>query len=454
MMALDMNAQERGIFQNLPSSSSSNSSSNADSDRGSVRVESDSDSSLLFDSQSEAEEEIEEEEMGQMFAAYEELLFGAPQARIENYLEVVHEMSDEQFRRDYRLHRAVAYDLIDSLDASGFIPNHPEGKEKKSAELSFLLFLSLVSSDQVFRETANLFGCGSTTVFRVIRRITEWLLTIMPEHIVWPRGAHIQQTAHDFAQRAGVENCIGAIDGSHIFIEKPIDYGRVYWCRKERYSIVLQAVVNFDMLFTNVSCGDPGSYHDTRVLRRSELYNIAEHQLEDLFPNGKFLLGDKGYIGVGRNWIVTPFKDYGNLTAEQTDFNVRVSSTRVVVEQAFGILKSRFRYLRGIMRLRDVHFAARLVVACCVLHNVCIRSGDNAEDFIADEDSDDENGCERDRDSGSEEGNGSEGRDSGQEDDDRDDDVPIPNNRTLTVFRLMYPGAVVPPNRNRRANNA
>ncbi|KAE8750758.1 hypothetical protein FOCC_FOCC002468 [Frankliniella occidentalis] len=418
-----MNAQERGIYLNMPSSSSS---SDSNSDVGSVRSESSSDNSM-FSSQSESEEESEEEEMGEMFAAYEELLFGAPQARIENFLEVVHEKSDEQFRKDFRLHRAVAYDLIGSLDASGFIPNHPEGKEKKSAELSFLLFLSLVSSDEVFRETANLFGCGTTTVFRVIRRITEWILTIMPEHIVWPRGANIQQTADDFARRAGIEKCIGAIDGSHIFIEKPIDYGRVYWCRKERYSIVLQAVVNFDMLFTNVHCGDPGSFHDTRVLRRSELYNTAERNLEDLFPNETFLLGDKGYVGVGTNWIVTPFKDFGNLTAEQIDFNVRVSSTRVVVEQAFGILKSRFRYLRGIMRLRDVGFAARLVVACCVLHNVCIRSGDDADDFIHDDD-----------DSGSEEGNGSEGRDS-----DDDDIVPAPiqnnRNRTRDLFDQMYP---------------
>lgn len=71
----------------------------------------------------------------------------------------------------------------DSLHASGFTPNHPDGKEKKSAELSFLLFLWFVSNDQVHRVTANDFGCGTTTVFRIVRRVTEWLLTIMPEHI-------------------------------------------------------------------------------------------------------------------------------------------------------------------------------------------------------------------------------------------------------------------------------
>jgi len=156
---------------------------------------------------------------------------------------------------------------------------------------------------------------------------------------------------------------------------------------------------------------------------------------------------------VGRRWIVTPFKDYGDLTEEQTDFNIRVSSSRVVVEQAFGILKSRFRYIRGIMRLRDVQFAARLVVACCVLHNVCIRNGDLAGDLIEEENGNDNNGGNNNE---SGEDSENEHRDSGNSDtDDSDGEAPdlVGNSRTMSLFRQMYPGAVIP-QRNRRANNA
>lgn len=377
-----IDALDRGV---VPDHQQINNSSSSSSDG--------SDIALHLVSSGESEEEYEELEHDDvlMFAIHEDLLFGAPQARIENYLDVVHEKSDEQFRKNFRLNRAVVYDLIEELDNSGFIPNHAGGKQKKSAEMSFLLFLSLVSSDEVFREAANLFGCGETTVFRVSRRVTDWLLSIMPQHIIWPRGEDIRRTANRFAAPAGINKIIGAIDGSHIGIEKPEDYGRAYWCRKEKYSIILQGVVNYQMMFTNVHCGDPGSYHDTRVLRRSELHTVAERNLQDLFPDETFLVGDKGYVGVGKKWIVTPFKDYGNLSPVQIDFNRRVSSTRVCVEQAFGILKSRFRYLRGTMRLRDVHFAARLVVACCVLHNICLRSNDNGRDFIDEEDGDEEN---------------------------------------------------------------
>ncbi|KAK3915032.1 Protein ALP1-like [Frankliniella fusca] len=422
-----VDALERGVpdHEQIINSSSSSSSS------------SDSEVAPLLSSSEESDEQNDDQENGLMFAIHEDLLFDAPQARIENYLDVVHQKSDEQFRKDFRLNRGVVYDLIEELDNSGFIPNHTAGKEKKSAEMSFLLFLSLVSSDEVFREAANLFGCGETTVFRVSRRITDWLLSIMPQHIVWPRGEDIRPTANRFAGAAGINKCIGAIDGSHIGIEKPQEYGRAYWCRKEKYSIVLQGVVNHQMMFTNVHCGDPGSYHDIRVLRRSELHTAAERNLEDLFPNDTFLLGDKGYVGVGKKWIVTPFKDYGNLSPVQIDFNRRVCSTRVCVEQAFGILKSRFRYLRGTMRLRDVHFAARLVVACCVLHNICIKSNDDGRDFMDLEDGDEEDGGEADSE------NSDDGNDNGE--------VRDVNNRTLTLFTQLYPGAAIPVNR-RQAN--
>ena len=108
-----------------------------------------------------------------------------------------------------------------------------------------------------------------------------------------------------------------------------------------------------DLKFTNVYCGDPGSFHDVRLLRRSEIYDYAERNKRARFQGKTFLLGDKGCVGVAKSWIVTPFRDNDDLLREQVDFNRRVSSTRVVVEEVFGILKARFRGLKK-MELRDL----------------------------------------------------------------------------------------------------
>jgi hypothetical protein len=58
-------------------------------------------------------------------------------------------------------------------------------------------------------------------------------------------------------------------------------------------------------------------------------------------------------------------------------FNYLHSITRGVVERAFGILKARFRWmLRGI-HLRKIVDYAKWFKVSCILHNMCIDSGDS-----------------------------------------------------------------------------
>ena len=45
------------------------------------------------------------------------------------------------------------------------------------------------------------------------------------------------------------------------------------------------------MVFTHVLAGWPGSVHDSRVMRNSDLWQTAAHKL----PGGTYLLGDGGY---------------------------------------------------------------------------------------------------------------------------------------------------------------
>lgn len=88
-----------------------------------------------------------------------------------------------------------------------------------------------------------------------------------------------------------------------------------------------------------------------------------------------FLIGDTAYPNLP--WLVTPFKDYGHLTAQQLQFNYTISAARVVVEHTLGLLKGRFRRLRKLDNL-DINFCTRNILGACVLHNICI----NERDFI------------------------------------------------------------------------
>lgn len=86
-----------------------------------------------------------------------------------------------------------------------------------------------------------------------------------------------------------------------------------YRTSKKRFAVQLQAVCDTSLCFTDCFAGYPGAVHDVRVLSNSPLYRDATRNECALFPNGEYIIGDKGYQPV-RTWLITPYKDNGVLT--------------------------------------------------------------------------------------------------------------------------------------------
>jgi hypothetical protein len=55
--------------------------------------------------------------------------------------------------------------------------------------------------------------------------------------------------------------------------------------------------------------------HDLRVLKNSPLFTSASENKERMFPGNTHLIGDAAY-GLSE-WLMTPFKDFGNISADQ-----------------------------------------------------------------------------------------------------------------------------------------
>ncbi|XP_038842128.1 putative nuclease HARBI1 [Salvelinus namaycush] len=132
--------------------------------------------------------------------------------------------------------------------------------------------------------------------------------------------------------------------------------------RKSFHSINVQMVCNADCVISNVVAKWPGSVHDSRLFRASEIYQCLSQ--------GEFsgvLLGDRGY-GC-QPFLLTPFTDPQEA---QQAYNHAHARTRARVEMTFGLLKARFHCLHK-LRVSPVR-ACDITVACAVLHNVaCLR---------------------------------------------------------------------------------
>ena len=66
------------------------------------------------------------------------------------------------------------------------------------------------------------------------------------------------------------------------------------------------------------------------------------------------------------------------------------SSTRVVIERAFA-LKGRFRLLEY-LDMNIIDLIPQVLIAACVLHNICIVADGSTEDFLRDLTEQDVNG--------------------------------------------------------------
>ena len=112
----------------------------------------------------------------------------------------------------------------------------------------------------------------------------------------------------------------------------------------------------------------PGGNHDSYILNNS---SVGQHFNADGFGVG-WLLGDSGY-GL-KKWLMTPFSN--PTTLPEKKFNSSQKRTRCLIECAFGVLKSRWRILdhTGGRLCYTPAKAARITLACCVLHNICRRN--------------------------------------------------------------------------------
>ncbi|XP_036318780.1 putative nuclease HARBI1 isoform X1 [Rhagoletis pomonella] len=301
----------------------------------------------------------------------------------EDFCEVIDGYSEEEFESHMRLRRSTAELLIERYASSILPKTHSGGRESLPPKKRVFIYIWYLSNAITFRKLADLFRVSISTVWSAVNSVSAWIISVGHEYIKWPEGTMAKEIQKKFQAKSGIPGVIGVIDCTHIRIKTPRVNKENYLNRKNQYSLVLQAVVDADKRFIDITCGEPGSLNDIRVLRRSNLYATAQSDLQNLFPNNSFILGDLAYPST--SWLVSPFKEDGNLTESQRHFNEIHTSTCGVVKNAFGLLKTRFRRLLHFTEQTNLNFVVNIIVSACILHNVCIASNDSCIEVAKDE---------------------------------------------------------------------
>ncbi|XP_071054722.1 putative nuclease HARBI1 [Onthophagus taurus] len=217
---------------------------------------------------------------------------------------------------------------------------------------------------------------AAQTLGKIIIETCDAIIKVLKKYIKLPQSENEwRAVSKDFETKWNFPLCLGAIDGKHIHIFKLPGTGSYYFNYKHSFSIVLMGIVNANYEFLIVDVGANGRVSDAGVFSNTFFYkklvekNLGLPEPENLpLTNTKVpcvFVGDDAFPLLEN--LMKPFSKR-NLTKEEKIYNYRVSRSRRIIENAFGILASRFRILLSQINLCPEK-AVTITVACCYLHN-------------------------------------------------------------------------------------
>nr|XP_020487137.1 protein ALP1-like [Labrus bergylta] len=284
--------------------------------------------------------------------------------------EVMLDMDDLTFAHHFRVTKPQFDYLLMKLQENGITKEHSKGLPPVPVTKKVLMFLWYMANQNSFREMSDKFDVSQSSAHRVILEVLNIMCPMGQHFISWPNSCEKATSADAFQHLCGLSGVIGAIDGCHIRVQRPPVRGGDYMNSKSFYSILLQGIVDERGRFLDIFAGPPGRVHDARMLRSSNFYSTWQEKIGEYS-----LLGDSAYIGEAFPFLITPKPDNGALTEVDQQQNANISRGRVVVENAFGRMKCKWRRLRDLQNTR-IDAMVMIVMAACFLHNMCIGTSE------------------------------------------------------------------------------
>ncbi|KAJ8950066.1 hypothetical protein NQ314_008072 [Rhamnusium bicolor] len=173
-------------------------------------------------------------------------------------------------------------DLIAHLPE--FMKREYGGKDQTGKVL--LIVLWTLATPSSYRSIGNQFNVCKYSVLICLHKVVKVIVNhLCRRFITWPSPNEINLVANGFS-RYGMEKVIGVVDGCHIAIKKT--------CHS-----------------CDVDVRWPGSVHDDRVFRTSEIYPFGSALCEPDY----YILGDAAYPC--KNCVMTPYTNNSHLTQTQ-----------------------------------------------------------------------------------------------------------------------------------------
>ena len=214
----------------------------------------------------------------------------------ESWIEELLLGSPRRFRNQMRMHPETFEQILDTMVTRKIL----QSSRYVSAKEKIAIFLFIAGHAASNRQAQERFQRSGWTITKALH-VLDALLVIYPEVVVLPDPDVCPWEIHSNPKIYPLfQDCIGALDGTHIPTAPPAGRGKPFRNRKGFQSQNVLAACSFDLRFVYVLTGWEGSASDGGVLKDAMLRKGFS------IPAGKMYFGDAGY-GLTLN-VITPYR--------------------------------------------------------------------------------------------------------------------------------------------------
>ena len=256
-----------------------------------------------------------------------------------------------------------------------FILNSIKGKLTRCSSLLFpdhlLLVLMKLKLGLLNTDLAYRFGINVTTVSKIYRNWIPLLADAMLKWIIWPEMPAIHQNRPSCFENASFRNCVGIIDCTEIFIQRPLNLNaraQTWSNYKNTNTIKYFVCCSPAGGITFLSNGWGGRVSDKEITLRSGFMNKLQR--------GNLILADRGFQ------LAEEFAVYGailkvpaftkgktQMSAMEVDKSRQISHVRIHIERVIGRMR-KYEILNTRIPITQVDLLDHVMVAVAGLVNL------------------------------------------------------------------------------------
>ncbi|TSK20273.1 Protein ALP1-like [Bagarius yarrelli] len=217
------------------------------------------------------------------------------------------------------------------------------------------------------RKITDALGLEHASASDAVNTVSKVLEDMSTDFITFPATYDARMgVAQGFKYISGIPNVVGVLGSLHVHVKPSPSEEHLFLNRRGYHSVMVQIISDVDGNLLSVEQCCPGGTGEQAVWESSSIFQ----EFNRLQHGQSWVLGGKGLSKAKH--VLSPLESSRLKTNATRHFNNAHFQVWKSTQHVFGSLKTRFRCLQslGSVVADNLKPVARIVNACCVLHNI------------------------------------------------------------------------------------